>query len=178
MKGWHVWVLLAGVLGVLGLATLLRAQAINLTGAKETTKTHIGRNVSALLTVSAAVPEAFHLELIEFIQVVESSRERILLVLDRIENGLYPSDEGMKRARSIAESSAERQKEFLEALKDRVPVESVAQLEEALAVSAESWQEMLSALHLPKQPKERALPHRPGFDVIYSPIPTAPPPRE
>lgn len=178
MKRPQVCVAMGGFLAVLGLATFLGAAALSLTEAKETTKQHTARNVSALMTVSTAVPKEVHLEVIEFIQVVESSRERIILVLDRVENGLYPSDEGMKRARIIAESSSQQQKEFLQALMDRVPAESVPQVEAALLVSAESWQQMLSAFHLPQEQEERGIPQRPGFDVMYFPFPTTPSARE
>lgn len=179
MRGRHLCGGLGGgILAVLGLATFVLAAALDLTAAKEKTKELTARNVSALMGVSTAVPQELHLEVIEFIQVVESSRERIMLVLDRIENGLYPSEDGMKRARTIAESSAEKQRAFLEALMGRVPARSVPTLEEALTVAGESWQGMLSAFHLPKVEEERGLPHRPGFDVMYSPIPTPPPPRE
>ena len=167
-----------GILAVLGLVTFLLAAAVDLTAAKEKTKNLTARNVSALMVVSTDVPQELHLEVIEFIQVVESSRERIMLVLDRIENGLYPSEDGMQRARTIAESSAKKQKAFLEALMDRVPARSVPKLKDALTVSGESWQEMLSAFHLPKVEEERGLPQRPGFDVMYSPVPTPPAPRE
>lgn len=178
MKRPQVCVAMGGLLAVLGLATFLGAASLSLTEAKETTKQHTARNVSTLMTVSTAVPKALHLEVIEFIQVVESSRERIILVLDRVEDGLYPSDEGMKRARTIAESSSQRQKEFLQALMDRVPAESVPQVEEALMVSAESWQQMLSAFHLPQDQEEREIPERPGLDVMYFPFPTTPSARE
>ncbi|MFQ5803197.1 MAG: hypothetical protein ACE5JQ_09915 [Candidatus Methylomirabilales bacterium] len=169
---------LGGTLAVWGLATFLSAATLDLTGPKEMTKNLTARNVSALITVSTAVPKVLHIEVIEFIQVVQSSRERIILVLDRVENGLYPSEEGMKRARSIAKASAQKEKDFLEALMDRVPAQSVPKLEEALTVSAESWQAMLSAFQLPKEQEKQELPQRPGFDFSYSPIPTPPPPRE
>ena len=180
MRRRQVCAALGGVLGVLGLPLLLGAAALSLAGAKEATRQHIARNVSALMTVSTAVPQELHLEVIEFVQVVESSRERIILVLDRIENGLYPSEEGMERARTIAESSWQRQKAFLQALMDRVPARSIPQLEQALMVSAESWQEMLSAFHLPRaqDQDEREIPKRPGLDLMYFPFPTTPSPRE
>jgi hypothetical protein len=179
VMGWrHLCGVLGSVLAVLGLANFVLAAALDLTGPKETTKNLTARNVSALMDVSTAVPEELHLEVIEFIQVVETSRERIILVLDRIESGLYPSKEGMERARTIATTSAQREKEFLQALMDRVPAQSVPKLEEALTVSAESWKRILAVIHLPKQQEERGLPQRPGFDFSYSPIPTPPPPRE
>lgn len=177
--GWrHLCGVLGSALTGLGLATFVSAAALDLTGPKETTKKLTARNVSALMGVSTAVPEALHLELIEFIQVVESSRERIILVLNRIESGLYPSEEGMERVRTIAKASAQREKEFLQALMDRVPSQGVPKLEEALTVSAESWKGILAAFHLPKEQEERGLPQRPGFDFSYSPIPTPSPPRE
>lgn len=174
----HLCTVLGGVLAVLGPAAFLSAAALDLTGAKETTKNLTARNVSALMAVSTVVPKELHVELIEFIQVVESSRERIILVLDRVENGLYPSQDGMKRARAIAEASALREKEFLQALIDRVPPPGVPKVQHALKVSDEGWQEMLAVFHLPKEQEDRELPQRPGFDVMYSPIPTPPPPRE
>ena len=181
MGRWHFYTrtILGGIFAVLGPATFLSAAALDLTGPKETTKKLTARNISALMGVSTAVPEDLHPQVIEVIQTVESSRERIIHVLDRIESGLFPSAEGMERARTIAQASAQREKEFLEALMKRVPPGSVPKVEEALTVSAESWQKVLSTFHLPKVlDEEPDLPQRPGFDLRYTPIPLSPPARE
>lgn len=178
-RQFYSWSILGSILAVLGVATFLSAAALDLTGPKETTKNLTARNISALMGVSTAVPEELHPQVIEVIQAVESSRERIILVLDRVEGGLFPSEEGMERARTIAQTSAQREMEFLQALMKRVPAASIPKVEEALTVSAESWKKILSAFYLPKVlDEEPGLPERPGFNLIYTPYPTSPPPRE
>lgn len=178
-RQFYLWSVLGGVLAVLGLATFLPAASLDLTELKEMTHKLTEKNVAALMGVSTAVPEEFHLEVVEAIHAVESSHERIILVFDRIEQGLFPSEEGMGRARTIAKRSAEREKEFLQALMDRVPAPSVPKLTRALTVSAESWKDMMSAFHLPPEPDEPDLPQRPGFNIQMTPgLPTSPPPDE
>ncbi len=162
---------LIGSLAVMDLATGISAAAFDLNPAKETTKALTGENRSALIGVSSAVPEEFRIGVIEIIQGLESSRDRMLLFLDRMEAGLIPPEEGMKRVRAIAGRAAQREKEFLRALLERIPAQAVPTVERALHVSSDSWRGILSALQVRTQEKERPLPSRPGFGTMVVPGP-------
>lgn len=171
----HLVSVLGGFLAVLGLGTLLPAADLVFARAKETTKEFTGKNASALIGVSSIVPEELQIEVIEIIQGLQLSRDRILIVLDRIEEGLFPSKEGVKRIRAIAARTAQREKEFLQALIERVPAPVVPKVHEALRVSTQSWKRVLSSFRLPERGENPELPSRPGIDMLLGPaLPRSP----
>ncbi|MFQ5990029.1 MAG: hypothetical protein ACE5K9_08955 [Candidatus Methylomirabilales bacterium] len=165
-----------GFFAVFALGAALSAAGSVITEAKETTKELTGKNASTLIGVSSAVPEEFRLEVIEILQGLELSRDRILISLDRIEEGLVPPEAGMKRVKAIAAAEAQREKEFLQGLKKRVPAPVVPRVERALQVSADSWQGILLTLRVPEEAEEQGLPPRPGFDIMVIPRPFGAPP--
>lgn len=170
--------LILGVMAAMGLATIVLAAGVNLGTAKETTKQLTAKNKTAMTEIVASVPEDIRVELAAIIQVVELSRDRIILALERIENGLLPPEEGMARAKAIAESAAQKEEEGLRALLERVPTATVPRLKEVLQAAAESWKGILSELQLPKTTEEKVLPSRPSFDIMLGPRPPSdsPPP--
>ena len=159
-----------GVMAAVGLATILAA-AVNLSAAKEATKQLTAKNKTAVTEIAAAVPENIRVELATIIQAVELARDRILLALERIENGFLPPEEGMARVRAVAENAAQKEEEGLRALLERVPAATAPRLKAVLQAAAESWREILSELQLPKKTEEQALPSRPGFDIMIGPRP-------
>jgi len=166
-----------GVMAAMGLATILAA-ALNLGTAKEATRQLTAKNKIAMTEIVTSVPEDLRVELAAIIQAVELARDRIVLTLERIEKGLLPPEEGMARAKAIAESAAQKEEEGLKALLERVPTATVPRLREVLKAAAESWQGILSELQLPKKAEEKALPSRPSFDIMIGPRPPSdsPPP--
>ena len=172
----HSFAVLGVLVAVFGLGTPLSAADLALIKARETTVEWTRKNKSALIEVFSTVPEEFRREIIEVVQGLELSRDRMLIFLDRIEEGLIPADEGVKRVKAIATTAAQKEREFLQALMKRVPAPVVPRVEEVLQVSANSWQEILLALQVPKQAEEQELPPQPGFDIMISPRPFDAPP--
>lgn len=171
--------ILGGSLIVLGFGTLAAAASLDVPKARQTTKELVSKNASALDEVSSALPEALRIEFIEIVQSLETSRDRIILFLDRIERGVFPPEEGVERARAIAEAQAQKEKEFLQALTDRAPAAAVPKIEKALTVSAESWNQVMAAHQLSEKEKEPDVSSRPGLDIQLVPRPPLfPQPRE
>lgn len=162
---------LGGFLTVLALGCLVAAASLDLHKARDATEKLTGRNRSTLLAVSSAVPDEFRLNVIEIVQTVELSRDRIILFMDRIEKGVYPVEEGVKRMKGIAKASAQREGELLRGLMARVPAPVVPKIENALTVSAESWGGVLAAFQLTKEEEEPDLPprHR-RLDLLLPPV--------
>jgi hypothetical protein len=163
----HIRIALGCSLAVLGLSTIVTAASLDLGKAKEKTKELTRRNATSLIRVSSAVPAEVHIEVIDMVQGLELSRDRIMLFLDRISEGTFPAEEGVRRATAIANATAEKESEFLQALMKRVPAPAVPKVEEALAVSRESWKEIVSSLQISQEAKERALPTRPRMDLYW-----------
>ncbi|MFQ5881027.1 MAG: hypothetical protein ACE5I9_00955 [Candidatus Methylomirabilales bacterium] len=177
----HLCGVFGGSLAVLGLGTLVIAASLDLHKARETTKKLIRENASALIGVTSALPDELRIEVIEIIQGLQLSRDRIILFLDRVEKGVFPPEEGAERVRAIAKAAAQKEKEFLQALMKRVPAPAVPKVEKALVVSAKSWEGVLSAFRLSqKEQKSDLPPHPPGFDILLIPpgFPVSPPPSE
>jgi hypothetical protein len=175
----HLYRILGGFLALLGFGTLVTAAPLNLQKTKETTQELTSRNAATLIGVSSAIPDEFRIEVIEIVQGLELSRDRIILFLDRMEGGVFPPEEGVERAVAIAKAQAQKEKEFLQALMGRVPPPAVPKVEQALTVSAESWQGVVAALRLSNREERQDLPSRPGtrFDLLLPPgLPTSPPP--
>ncbi|MEE8228814.1 MAG: hypothetical protein V3R69_02980 [candidate division NC10 bacterium] len=174
----HVCGVFGGFLTVLALGSLVAAASLDLPKARDGTEKFTKRNVSTLFSVSSAVPDEFRIKVIEIIQTVEISRDRIILYLDRIEKGVFPPDEGVKRVKAIAKASAHKEEELLRALMARVPAPVVPKIENALTVSTESWEGVLAAFQLSKEEEEPDLPPRPrSFDIMFPPgVPVSPPP--
>ncbi len=162
--------MLGGSLALLGFGALVTAAPLDLQRTKKTTEDLTRKNAFTLIAVSSAVPDELHIEVIEVVQALELSRDRIILFLDRIESGVYPAEEGVKRAVAIAQAEAQKEKEFLAALKERVPPPAIPKVEEALMVSAESWDGVLTALQRSHREEERGLPSRPGTGVDIVPM--------
>lgn len=156
---------------LLACGRLVLASSAKIEEAKATTQDLTAKNKSALIEVSSAVPDADRVEAVEVVQGLDLSRDRIILFLDRIEKGLYPSEEGVKRAIAIAQAQAQREKEFLQALMGRLASDVVPMLERALTVSAESWEGVLTAIQRSQQEEARDLPKRPGTSVDLVPLP-------
>lgn len=169
--------LVLGVVATVGVVISIPA-AVNLGAAKEATKQLTAKNKSAVTEIVATVPEDIRVELAAIVQAVELARDRILLALERVENGLLPPEEGIARAKAIAEGAAQREEEGLRVLLDRVPTATVPRLKEVLQAAAESWKGILSELQLPKTTEEKVLPSRPSFDIMLGPRPpsSSPPP--
>jgi hypothetical protein len=167
---------LTGGLGLLAFSTHLSAADVNLGKAKETTKALSQKNASTLIGVSTAVPEELRSRVIEILQNLELSRDRILLSLDRIEEGIFPAEEGVRRAVAIANAAAQVEKDVLQGLVERVPPPVVPKIEEALAVSKESWKGIVSAFQFSQQEREPDLPSRPSMDLLLLPGPFGSPP--
>lgn len=167
-----------GVMAAMGLAATIVAAALSLGTAKETTMQLAAKNKTAMTEIVASVPEDIRVELAAIIQAMELARDRIIFALERIENGLLPPEEGMARAKAIAEGAAQKEEEGLRALLERVPAAAVHRLREVLKAATESWQGILSELQLPKRAEEKALPSRPSFDIMIGPRPPSdsPPP--
>jgi hypothetical protein len=161
----HLRVALGCSLAVLGLSAIVTAASIDLGKAKVKTKELTQTNATSLIRVSSAVPDELRLEVVEMVQGLELSRDRIILYLDRVDEGIFPVEEGVRRATAVANTTAEKEREFLEALRKRVPGPVLPKVEEALAVSSESWKGILSSLQISHEAKERALPSRPGMDL-------------
>jgi len=154
---------------VLGLSAIAAAASLDLHKAKEKTKELTRRNATTLIRVSSAVPDEVRIEVIEIVQGLELSRDRIILFLDRIDEGVLPAEEGVRRATAVANATAEKEREFLEALMKRVPAPALPKVEEALAVSSESWKGILSSLQISQKAKEPDLPSRPRMDLYLGP---------
>ena len=167
--------LVVAVLGGTGWAATLNVQ-----DARARTQELTRKNAAALIRVSSAIPDELRIEVIEMVQAAELSRDRILLFIDRVGEGVFPPEEGVRRATGIAEAAARREREFLEKLKTRVPDSVVASIEEALAVSSESWRGVVSAVRLTETEEARELPSRPSLDFHLGPAGPGPvePPRE
>ena len=165
---------------VLGLSAIAAAASLDLHKAKEKTKELTRRNATTLIRVSSAVPDEVRIEVIEIVQGLELSRDRIILFLDRIDEGVLPAEEGVRRATAVANATAEKEREFLEALMKRVPAPALPKVEEALAVSSESWKGILSSLQISQKAKEPDLPSRPRLDLYLLPgsRPPSDPPSE
>ena len=155
---------------VLGLSAIAAAASLDLHKAKEKTKELTRRNATTLIRVSSAVPDEVRIEVIEIVQGLELSRDRIILFLDRIDEGVFPAEEGVRRATAVANATAEKEREFLEALMKRVPAPALPKVEEALAVSSESWKGILSSLQISQKANEPDLPSRPRMDFYPGPM--------
>ncbi|MFQ5960205.1 MAG: hypothetical protein ACE5MG_02330 [Candidatus Methylomirabilales bacterium] len=160
-------------LGLLVLGALATAASADLQKAKATTEELTEKNVSTMIKLSSTLPDEFRIEIVEIVQGLELSRDRIVLFLDRIERGTFPSVEGVKRAMAIAQTEAQKEKEFLQALMERAPEPVVPEVEKALTVSAESWEGILIALQDSNREEKRRVPARPGtrIDLIPAPFP-------
>ncbi|MFQ5848070.1 MAG: hypothetical protein ACE5IQ_10445 [Candidatus Methylomirabilales bacterium] len=166
----HLGGAFGGVLAVLALGTLVAAASLDLHKAREQTKELTQKNATSLLEVSSAVPDELHLEVMEIVQSLTLSRDRILLFLDRIENGLFPAEDGAERSVAIAKAAAQKEEKFLRALKERVPAAVVPKIDNAMMVSTESWEGVRSAFQLSEEQENRDLPaRRPGFDLTLPP---------
>lgn len=160
-------------LALLGLGGLATAASEDLQKAKTTTQELTGRNVSAMIELASALPDEFQIEVVEIVQELELSRDRIILFLDRIEAGGFPAKEGVQRAMTIAQTQAQKEKEFLQALRGRAPEPVIPEVEKALTVSAESWEGILVALDGSDREEKRGMPSRPStrIDVFPNPFP-------
>jgi len=165
----HLRVALGCSLAVLGLSAIAAAASLDLHKAKEKTKELTRINATTLIRVSSAVPDEVHIEVIEIVQGLELSRDRIILFLDRIDEGVLPAEEGVRRATAVANATAEKEREFLQVLMKRVPAPALPKVEEALAVSSESWKGILSSLQISQKAKEPDLPSRPRMDLYLGP---------
>lgn len=179
----HLWAALGGSLAVLGLSALVAADSFDFYKAREKTKELTRKNVTTLIGVSSAVPDEVRIEVIEIVQGVELSRDRIIHFLDRVDEGMFPAEEGVRRATAVANARAEKEREFLQALMKRVPAPVLPKVEEALAVSSESWKGILSSLQISPEKQEKKdpdLPSRPRFDLYLLPgsRPPSDPPSE
>jgi hypothetical protein len=174
------WAAVGVLPAVVVIGSAVWAATLDVHAAKDKTRHFTQRNATALLGVSSAVPDNLRIEVVEIVQALAVSRDRILLFLDRVGEGVFPPEEGVRRATGIAEAAAQREKTFLEGLKARVPAPVVPKVEQALAVSNESWQGVLSAFQLSaKKEESRDLPSRPALDFRLGPGPTIfPPPDE
>lgn len=162
----HLWAALGGSLAVLGLFALVAAASWDFSKAREKTKELTRKNATSLIGVSSAVPDEVRIEVVEIVQGLELSRDRIILYLDRIDEGVLPAEEGVRRATAVANATAEKEREFLQALMKRVPAPALPKVEEALAVSSESWKGILSSLQISQKTKEADLPSpRPRMDL-------------
>jgi hypothetical protein len=153
------------------LVALATPASADLQKAKATTEELTGKNVSTMIELSSTLPNEFHIEIIEIVQGLELSRDRIILFLDRIAGGTFPYKEGMKRAMSIAQAEAQKEKEFLQALMERAPEPVTPDVERALTVSAETWEGILLTLQRSNQEKKRGVPSRPGTRIDLVPMP-------
>ncbi len=171
--------ILGGSLIVVGLGTLAAAASLDVPKARQATKELIGKNASALDEVSSALPEGLRIEFIEIVQSLETARDRIILFLNRIERGVFPPEEGVERARAIAEAQAQKEKEFLQDLTERAPAGAMPKIEKAMTVSAESWKQVMAAHQLSEKEKEPDVSSRPSLDIQLVPGPPLfPQPRE
>jgi hypothetical protein len=162
----HLRILLGCSVTVLGLCAIVAAASLDLNKAKEKTRELTQKNAATLIGVSSAVPDDVRIEVVEIVHGLELSRDRIILYLDRIDEGLFPAEEGVRRATAVANATAEKEREFLQALMKRVPAPVLPKVEEALAVSGESWKGILSSLQISQSTKEAELPSRPRMDLF------------
>jgi len=168
----HLRVALGCSLAVLGLSAIAAAASLDLHKAKEKTKELTRINATTLIRVSSAVPDEVRIEVIEIVQGLELSRDRIILFLDRIDEGMFPAEEGVRRATAVANATAEKEREFLQALMKRVPARVLPKVEEALTVSSESWKGILLSLQISQEKQEKKepdLPSRPRLDIFLGP---------
>jgi len=168
----HLRVALGCSLAVLGLSAIVAAAAGDLYKAKEKTKELTRKNATTLIGVSSVVPDEVRIEVIEIVQGLELSRDRIILFLDRIDEGMFPAEEGVRRATAVANATAEKEREFLQALMKRVPARVLPKVEEALTVSSESWKGILLSLQISQEKQEKKepdLPSRPRLDIFLGP---------
>lgn len=170
-RHWYWGQILGGCLVVLGVGTAAVAASLDVPKARQATKELTRKNASALNEVSSSVPEDLRAEFIEVVQSLEISRDRIILFLDRIEQGVFPPEEGVERARAIAEAEAQKQKEFLQALTEQAPAAAAPTIDNALTVSSESWNEVMAAFQLSEKEEEPDLSSRPNLDILLFPGP-------
>ena len=161
----HLWAALGGSLAVLGLFALVAAASWDFSKVREKTKELTRKNATSLIGVSSAVPDEVRLEVVEMVQALELSRDRIIHFLDRVDEGMFPPEEGVRRATAVANARAEKEREFLQALMTRVPASVLPKVEGAMSVSNESWQGILSSLQISQKTKEPNLPSRPRMDL-------------
>lgn len=177
--GWrHPCGVLGSFFAVLIACTGAIAASFDVQSAKATTEELTGKNAASMVGMSSAIPDTLRIEVIQMVQALEVSRDRINLLLDRMDKGLFPLEEGVERLKGIAGTAAQREREFLQGLIGRVPAPIAPEVAKALAVSTDSWEGVLSTLHLSRQEDKPGLPRRtPGFDVQVVPgLPTNPPP--
>ena len=167
----HLYSLLGCCVALVVFGSLVMAASADLREANATTQELTGKNVSAMIELSSTVPDEFHIEVVEIIHGLELSRDRIILFLDRIEGGLFPSKEGVKRAMSIAQAEAQKEQEFLQGLMERAPDPIIPEVEKALTVSAETWEGILIALQRSNREDKRGVPSRPGTKIDLIPMP-------
>ncbi|HZX61070.1 MAG TPA: hypothetical protein VFF51_04935 [Candidatus Methylomirabilis sp.] len=163
------WVVVGAFPAAVLFGSVALAATFDVQKAKNTTQQLTRKNATALIGVSSAVPDELRIEVIEIIQALELSRDRILLFIDRVGEGVFPPEEGARRATGIAETAAQREREFLQKLMTRVPDPVVAKVENALAVSGESWKGLVSAFRLTEKEEARELPSRPSMDFFLAP---------
>lgn len=171
MRQRHWYKIFGGCLVVLGLGTAAAAASLDVPKAREATKELTRKNASALNEVSSSVPEELRAEFIEVVQSLEISRDRIIHFLDRIEQGVFPPEEGVERARAIAKAEAQKQKEFLQALTEQAPAAAAPTIDNALTVSTESWNEVMAAFQLSEKEEEPDVSSRPNLDILLFPGP-------
>ncbi len=162
------------ILGLVALGALATAAWADLQKAKATTEELTAKNVSTMIELSSTLPDEFRIEIVEIVQGLELSRDRILLLIERIESGTFPSVEGLKRAMATAETEAQKEKEFLQTLMERAPKPVFPEVEKALTVSAESWEGILISLQDSNRQEKRRVPTRPGTRIDLLPMPLPP----
>lgn len=161
-------------LALLGFGALAMAASEDLQKAKTTTQELTKKNVSAMIELTSALPDEFRIEVVEIVQGLELSRDRIILFLDRIESGGFPAKEGVHRAMTIAQTQAQKEKESLQALRGRTPEPLIPEIEKALTVSVESWEGILIALEGSDREEKRGLPSKPSTRIDLMPMPFPP----
>jgi hypothetical protein len=170
--GQNLCCVLGCFLAFLSFGALARAASEDLEKAKATTQELTEKNVSTMIELTSALPDEFQIEVVEIVQGLELSRDRIILFLDRIKRGAFPAKEGVQRAMTIAQTEAQKEKEFLQTLMGRAPKPVIPEVEKALTVSAESWEGILIALQGSDREEKRGVPSRPStrIDLIPAPL--------
>src|SRR3970282_410296 len=178
----HLWAALGGSLAVRGLFPLVAAASWDFSKVREKTKELTRKNATSLIGVSSAVPDEVRLEVVERVTALELSRDRIIHFLDRVDEGMFPPEEGVRRATAVANARAEKEREFLQALMTRVPASVLQKVGGGMSVSTESGQGILSHRQVPQEEEEKdpALPSRPRLDLYLLPgsRPPSDPPSE
>src|SRR3970040_2495280 len=117
----HLWAALGGSLACRVLFALVAAASWDFSKVREKTKELTRKNATSLIGVSSAVPDEVRLEVVEMVQALELSRDRIIHFLDRVDEGMFPPEEGVRRATAVANARAEKERGVLQALLSGVP---------------------------------------------------------